>query len=119
MGDVNQYFNRSEFSCSDSCGFEAVDIGLLDVLTKIRKRFGPVVMHCACRCKKKNDEVGSRDTSQHMKGLAADFHIPNTPNDQIAFYADELMPEKGGVGIYDWGVHVDVRRDEARWDNRS
>jgi uncharacterized protein YcbK (DUF882 family) len=119
MGDMSEFFSRSEFACSCGCGFEAVDKELLEILGKIRNHFGPVIMHCACRCKKKNDEVGSKDTSQHIKGMAADFHIPNVEPEQIAYYADGLMPDKGGVGIYEWGCHVDVRRNKARWNNKE
>ncbi len=115
----NKYFTRNEFSCTDQCGFNAVDVDLLDVLVKIREEFGPVIMHCACRCKKRNDEAGSKDSSQHLRGLAADFHIHDVSPDKIAYFADELLKQSGGIGIYSWGCHIDVREKKARWDHRE
>jgi uncharacterized protein YcbK (DUF882 family) len=115
----SEFFRRSEFACSCECGFNAVDVDLLDILTKVREEFGPVIIHCACRCKKKNDEVGSKDSSQHLRGLAADFHINGVEAETIAYFADGLMPDSGGVGIYEWGVHIDVRQKKARWNNKE
>ena len=119
MGDISEHFNRSEYSCSCGCGFDAVDKELNEIMEKIRSNFGPVQVHCACRCLKHNQEVGSKDTSQHVRGLAADFHINDINNESIIYYANELLPNKGGIGIYDWGVHVDVRKTRARWDHRE
>lgn len=119
--DVNsKYFNRKEFSCSCGCGFDAVDVDLLEMITKVREKFGAVIVHCACRCKKKNDEVGSKDTSQHLRGKAIDFHVKGIVNDKIAYWIDEQLGETGGVGIYDWGVHLDLAdKGKRRWDNRT
>ena len=98
MGDISKHFNRSEFSCSDNCGFNAVDVVLLELLEKIREKFGAVIVHCACRCQFKNIEVGSKDTSQHLRGMAADFHIDGVDPWEIASYADDLLKDYGGQG---------------------
>ena len=34
-----------------------------------------VHINCACRCLTHNRSIGSKDTSQHVRGMAADFHI--------------------------------------------
>jgi uncharacterized protein YcbK (DUF882 family) len=118
MGDVSKHFNRSEFACNcpDNCGFSAVDVDLLSVLESVREKFGPVIMHCACRCLKYNRELGSKDTSQHVKGLAADFHINGVEPEKMAYWLNERYPNSLGIGIYKWGVHVDVRKKRARWN---
>jgi uncharacterized protein YcbK (DUF882 family) len=86
MGDISTHFSRSEFEChcNNDCGFNAVDIDLLNMLEQVRTHFGrPVIIHCACRCLEHNRSVGSKDTSQHIKGLAADFHINGIDHQDI------------------------------------
>ena len=33
----------------------------------------------------------------------------------VAAYAEKLMPNTGGIGIYSWGVHIDTRKIKSRW----
>ena len=59
--------------------------------------------------------------SRHMIGEALDLKTPEglTVN-QFAALA-EKVPQfaNGGIGIYSWGIHVDVRGWKARWDRRG
>ena len=43
----------------------------------------PVMINSAFRSKKVNDAVGSKDTSQHRIGCAADIRIPGMTPDQV------------------------------------
>ena len=43
----------------------------------------PIMINSAFRSKKVNDAVGSRDTSQHRIGCAADFRVPGMTPDQV------------------------------------
>ena len=43
----------------------------------------PVIINSAFRSKKVNDAVGSRDTSQHRIGCAADIRIPGMTPDEV------------------------------------
>lgn len=62
--------------------------------------------------------VAHPDHAQHCLGKAADTYIEGVPNLTLAEYYCTL-PTVGGVGIYDWGVHVDERPREggviAKW----
>jgi uncharacterized protein YcbK (DUF882 family) len=63
------------------------------------------------RCPAHNAAVGGVPNSQHVQGTAADVQTPNfdhcnTP-DQLAWYCRQLPFD--GIGVYDWGCHVDVR----------
>ena len=121
MGDISAHFDRRELECRCGCHFKACDIELLDILEDVRARFGskPIQVHCACRCKEHNRNVGSKDTSQHVKGMAADFHIDGIDNQDIYDYLHNYRLEnKHGLGIYSWGIHVDVRGTMKRWDER-
>lgn len=43
----------------------------------------PIIISSGLRTKKVNDAVGSRDTSQHLIGCAADFRVPGMTPDQV------------------------------------
>ena len=43
----------------------------------------PVMINSAFRCKQVNDSVGSKDTSQHRTGCAADFKVPGMSPDAV------------------------------------
>lgn len=116
MGDISKNFSRSEFACSDNCGFDEVNPELLELAQDVRDHFGrPMDVHCVCRCLKKNRSVGSKDTSQHVKATAMDCHITGIDNEDIYDYVDKKLINTGGVGLYPWGVHMDVRKRKARW----
>ena len=99
-----------ECHCGNDCGYIGADIELIDILEKVRKKFSkPVIVHCASRCPDHNESVGSKPTSKHIRGIAADFHIDDVCNDVIYAYLESIMNNWGSLGIYDWGIHVDVR----------
>lgn len=122
MGDVGTYFNRSEFACKCGCGFEAVDKQLLELLTTIRSHYEKQLhISSACRCLSHNRAVGSKDTSQHVRGLAADFYINRvSPLELFEWIDSNIALDKYGLGVYNDFVHLDVRRgDKKRWFKRS
>ena len=43
----------------------------------------PIMVNSAFRCKQVNDAVGSKDTSQHRIGCAADIRVPNMTPDEV------------------------------------
>jgi zinc D-Ala-D-Ala carboxypeptidase len=43
----------------------------------------PVMINSAFRCKLVNDAVGSKDSSQHRIGCAADIRVPNMTPDEV------------------------------------
>lgn len=43
----------------------------------------PVMINSAFRCKEVNDAVGSKDTSQHRIGCAADIRVPSMTPDEV------------------------------------
>ncbi len=43
----------------------------------------PIMVNSAFRSKQVNDSVGSKDTSQHRIGCAADFRVPGMTPDQV------------------------------------
>lgn len=57
---------------------------LADLLEQVRALLGkPVLVNSAYRSKRVNDAVGSKDTSQHRIGCAADIRVPGMTPDQV------------------------------------
>ena len=54
---------------------------LEDVKTVLGNK--PVMINSAFRCKQVNDAVGSKDTSQHRIGCAADIRVPGMTPDEV------------------------------------
>jgi putative chitinase len=52
-------------------------------LVKVVLRGKPVMVNSAFRSKAVNDAVGSKDTSQHRVGCAADIRVPGMTPDQV------------------------------------
>ena len=38
---------------------------------------------------------------------------------EIKDYVETLLIDRGGIGIYDTFIHIDVRQKKARWDHRN
>jgi len=58
---------------------------LAEFLEKVKMvlRGKPVMINSAFRSKQVNDSVGSKDSSQHRLGCAADIRIPNMTPDEV------------------------------------
>lgn len=58
---------------------------LANFLEEVKEVLGgkPVMISSGFRCKALNDAVGSKDTSQHRVGCAADFRVPGMTPDEV------------------------------------
>lgn len=115
MGDLSEHFSRHEFKCRCGCGYDDVSPDLVTLLEKIRARFGAVVINCGCRCPSHNQAVGGVTGSQHLQGIAADIRIAGVTPQQVADYAETLLVNTGGIGVYTGFTHLDVRKNKGRW----
>jgi len=110
-------FRVREFGCKGS------DVVLLDeelvvLLQCIREHFGkPLHITSGYRTAAHNRAVGGAVYSQHQYGRAADIRVSGVPVEQLAAYAETLLPGTGGIGRYPAKgfVHVDVRKAKSRW----
>lgn len=48
-----------------------------------------------------------------------DFHVKGVDVESIHWYLRDRYPEQYGVGLYDWGVHLDMCELEGDWDERK
>ena len=116
-------FKVRELRCKDGTDTVMVDEVLTVVLQCIREHFGkPVVVTSGYRTAAHNAAVGGAKSSQHRLGRAADIRVQGVSVEDVAAYAERLMPDWGGVGRYPvkagrttgW-VHVDTRANKSRW----
>ena len=113
---LTKNFKVREFACSDGTDVIFISMDLVEVLQKIRDHFGkPVNINSAYRTPAKNKQVGGASYSQHLYGLAADISVRGVSSKEVADYAETLLPNRGGIGIYDSFTHVDVRAVKSRW----
>ena len=109
-------FRVKEFACTDGSDPIFIDTELVNVLQKIRTHFGKsVTITSAYRTPTKNKAVGGSTYSQHLYGRAADVKISGVSPSKVAAYAETLLKNTGGIGIYSTFTHIDVRSTKARW----
>jgi len=69
----------------------------------------PVMINSAFRSKQVNDSVGSKDTSQHRTGCAADFKVPGmTPDAVVRAIIAAGLPYDQIIREFDAWTHVSI-----------
>ena len=121
--DEIRYFTRAEFRCQ--CGGKYCDgypaepaEETVRMADEIRRRAGvPLNVNSGLRCQRHNAEVGGVANSLHRTGQAVDLSGPISP-DKLHAIAEavqtEMIPERGGLGLYSWGIHIDNGK-KSRW----
>ena len=114
---VSTNFKVREFACTDGSDPIFISSELVSILQKIRNHFGKAVtITSAYRTPTRNKSVGGTAYSQHLYGMAADIKVGGVSPKKVAEYAETLLPNKGGIGIYDTFTHIDVRSTKSRWN---
>ena len=80
----------------------------------------PIMVNSAFRSKQVNDSVGSKDTSQHRLGCAADIRVPSMTPDQVVraimshgLYFDQIIRE------FDAWTHISIPNTPAALPRRQ
>ena len=86
-------------------------IRLAKLLEQVKSTLGgkPIMVNSAFRSKQVNDAVGSKDSSQHRLGCAADIRVPGVTPDQVvkAVIAAKL-PYDQIIREFDRWTHISV-----------
>jgi hypothetical protein len=87
---------------------------LANLLEQVKVAIGgkPVMVNSAFRSKQVNDAVGSKDTSQHRLGCAADIRVPSMAPDAVvkAIIAAKL-PYDQLIREFDSWTHISIPND--------
>lgn len=87
---------------------------LAELLEQVKVAIGgkPVMVNSAFRSKQVNDAVGSKDTSQHRLGCAADIRVPGMAPDAVvkAIIAAKL-PFDQLIREFDRWTHISITND--------
>ncbi len=115
---VSQNFKVREFACADGSDIVLIAPDLVILLQAVRDHFGkPVTINSGYRTVAHNKKIyNAASDSEHTKGCAADIKIAGIAPKAVAAYIETLIPNSGGIGIYDTFVHVDTRSKRSRWN---
>jgi len=85
-------------------------VRVAELLEQVRALLGkPILVNSAFRSKAVNDAVGSRDTSQHRLGCAADIRVPGlTPKQVVQACIDANIPFDQIIEEFDSWTHISV-----------
>ena len=113
---LSTHFKVREFACRDGSDVVLVAPRLVMVLESIRSRFNAAVrINSGYRTPQYNAQVGGSAHSQHCYGTAADITVAGQTPEAVAAYTRRIMPDWGGVGVYQTFTHIDVRESRADW----
>jgi putative chitinase len=115
--NLSPHFTLAELTVTDHRSLDnsptQVEIGnlqrLAQFLETVKTALGgkPVMINSAFRSKAVNDAVGSKDTSQHRLGLAADFRVPGVAPDAVV-RALLKLPYDQIIREYDAWTHISI-----------
>lgn len=120
--NLTEHFTLEELTATDHRQFDNTPneaeranlvrlAGLLE-LVKVALGGKPIMVNSAFRSKQVNDAVGSKDTSQHRVGCAADIRVPGVTPDQVvkAVIAAKL-PFDQLIREFDRWTHISIPND--------
>ena len=82
-----------------------------ELLERVKGLLGgkPIMVNSGFRSKQVNDAVGSRDSSQHRTGCAADIRVPAmTPDDVVKAIIASDIPYDQIIREFDRWTHISV-----------
>ena len=122
MTHLTEHFSLEELTHSDAAvrhGWDNIPNGdeianltrLAQLLEQVKKAVGgkPVMINSGFRSKQVNDSVGSKDSSQHRIGCAADIRVPGmTPRQVVDACIAARVPFDQIILEFDAWTHISV-----------
>jgi hypothetical protein len=108
--------SHRQFDNTPKAGELANLMRLAALLEQVKTLLGgkPVMINSGFRSKQVNDSVGSKDTSQHRLGCAADIRIPGmTPNEIVKAIIASDIPYDQVIREFDSWTHISVPNTTA------
>jgi hypothetical protein len=122
MTQLSEHFSYDELTHTDHRQFDNTPnkqelanlVRLAILLEEVKKALGgkPIIVNSAYRSKEVNDAVGSKDTSQHRLGCAADIRVPGmTPRQVIEeILAADIQFDQIILEFNSW-THISIPND--------
>jgi hypothetical protein len=117
--NLSEHFTLEELTHTDHREFDNAPnaselanlVRLAAFLETVKTTLGgkPIMINSAFRSKQVNDAVGSKDTSQHRIGCAADIRVPGmTPNEVVKTIIAAGLPYDQIIREFDRWTHISV-----------
>jgi uncharacterized protein YcbK (DUF882 family) len=124
MSNLSEHFTLEELTHTDHREFdntpnesELANLKRLAAfLEEVKTVLGgkPIMINSAFRCKQVNDAVGSKDTSQHRIGCAADIRVPGmTPDEVVKAVIASGIGYDQVIREFDRWTHISVPNDAS------
>jgi hypothetical protein len=114
--DELTFTDHREFDNEPNDAERANLLRLANLLEQVKYTLGgePVMVNSAFRCKEVNDAVGSKDTSQHRRGCAADIRVPGmTPDEVVKAIIAAGLPFDQLIREFDRWTHISVPNEDG------
>lgn len=117
-------FSLYEFDCRDGTPVPIMYLENVKTLAAnlqvLRDYLGEAInINSSYRHPEYNKRIGGASKSQHLTASAADITVKSKTPKQLSVIIEKLITEKklrfGGMGVYPGFVHVDIRKNKARW----
>ena len=95
---------------------------LAALLEQVKEALGgkPIMVNSAFRSKQVNDSVGSKDTSQHRLGCAADIRVPGmTPDAVVRAVIAAGVPYQQIIKEFDSWTHISITNNPDEQPKRQ
>ena len=124
MTHLTEHFTIEELTITDHREFDNTPneterenlvrlAGLLE-LVKVELGGKPIMVNSAFRSKQVNDAVGSKDSSQHRVGCAADIRVPGiTPDEVVKAIIAAKLPYDQLIREFDRWTHISIPNEES------
>jgi len=117
--NLSEHFTLEELTVTSHREFDNTPNGdeianltrLAIFLERVKAKLGmkPVMINSGFRSKQVNDSVGSKDTSQHRLGCAADLRVPGmTPREVVQTLIDSGLPYDQIILEFNSWTHISV-----------
>jgi zinc D-Ala-D-Ala carboxypeptidase len=103
---LTENFYRDEFECNCGCGFDDINLDLINRIQKVREEYGPINISSGCRCESWNKEVNGSVGSSHLKGYALDILCGNSRDRYRLLLKLNLFFDR--IGVQREFIHVDT-----------
>lgn len=117
---VSHFSEVGEYACNDKSDVVLIHPILPVWFEAARAINGPFKPNSAYRTVSYNATLkDASPKSKHCQGIAMDIPAKKATAQELYDLFEGIMGESGGLGIYDWGIHVDCRPIKSRWDYRG